>query len=78
MPNQTCGNCKYSARWLMTKRNPPKINKKHSGTCTYKLPELIWPLAIRPYNRRLPIAGGVTADETGCPCWAMKEEDNAK
>jgi len=67
MDSQTCGNCKYSARWTMT---------NHTGTCTYKLPEPIWPLGIRPYQRSLPKAGGVTADETGCPCWAGKEAAN--
>ena len=78
MANETCGNCKYSSRWTMTNHAAPRINKNHSGTCAYEIPEPIWPLSIRQYDRRLPKAGGVQADETGCPCWAMKEEDNAK
>ena len=78
MANETCGNCKYSSGWTMTRHAAPKINKIHSGTCKYKIPEPVWPLGIRPYDRRLPKAGGVLASEEGCPCWAAKENDNAK
>lgn len=69
---QTCGTCRYGFDWVMTKHTPPKINTRHSGRCSYVVPEPVWPLSIRGRWRNMPPTGGVQADETGCPCWEGK------
>jgi hypothetical protein len=63
----TCGTCRYSFNWIMTKHSPPKINTRYSGRCSYVVPEPVWPLSIRGEWRDMPTTGGVQATGTETP-----------
>ncbi len=72
MPEQTCGNCRYSSGWTMTKHHPPRINKNERGWCEWDVKVQKWPISITPSERKTPFKMRLLADWKNCPCWEGK------
>lgn len=70
-----CVSCKF-ARWQMTARNPPRINARCCGTCSWPMPERL-PVAIcmRMSVDRAVIWAG---DTVICPVWEGKGEESSQ
>lgn len=73
--NQTCGNCKWSSGWTMTKHAKPRINERHHGICDFPIvmPDLPICTAING-----PYKSAIWPRWSDCSCWAAKEASDGK
>jgi hypothetical protein len=75
----SCLNCKF-AEWKMTNHNPPRINNKLHGNCTFKTdintvkipPANFW--VIKELERTSSSQFAIWANDphTNCSCWESK------
>lgn len=75
----SCLDCKY-ARWEMTKHDPPRINPRQPGRCTYHVGPLLVPKSVdanaleslvNPFRGRPAI--WADAPHVDCPTWERRE-----